>query len=148
MLTAQANPVDAAHRSADSARYRVLWRSGNFDLYALVGQAPQAFDLMLMAICCGSTKLAHELWKYSCSPLRTALVAQGFIDQIGFQRSADCNPKDLEPLREAFRDAAIGVLVALPSVTDRRKVLLAVPEPPSRCRGKWADCGPEAPPKS
>ena len=104
---------------------------GNFREYAMRSRRTHAFDLMICAICCGSTDLAKNMWKHCNSPLRAALLAQDFVKQV---RKRRLHMDDLDVLSTFFQDAAQGVLEGLP--TDARsKVLIAVPKAAGRGGG-------------
>ena len=99
---------------------------GNFSVYARSQRHTSFFDLMLSAICCGAIDLAHTLWTHCDSPLRSALIAIYFVEQMERRRRG--TPEQLKEMRKKFQQSAIGVLEALARAEDRRHVLIAVPK--------------------
>ena len=102
----------------------MLLAAGNFRDYALFSQRTHAFDLMLVAVCCGAFDLARLMWQQADSPLRAALLASDFVKHLEVRRYQE---EELRPFRTFFREMARGVLECLP--TDARsQVLIAMPE--------------------
>ena len=98
---------------------------GAFRVYASSTRHTTFFDLIVCAICCGASDLAHILWTHCESPLRVALLCEAFTRQISHRRFASA---EAEAMRVRFEDLANGVLEGLDNVDTRRKVLTSRPQ--------------------